>query len=134
MASRDITNREDIYILVRTFYDKIKKDPLIGPFFLETIPTHKWEAHLLKLTDFWETNLLFVKKFKGNPIKAHKDLDVAFKNSINQVHFGKWLALWLTTIDSLYTGEKATLAKERARNIGHMLFLRIFEARQQDPH
>jgi len=28
-----ITNREDVYFLVSTFYNKIKKDEFIGPIF-----------------------------------------------------------------------------------------------------
>ncbi|WP_299053003.1 group III truncated hemoglobin [uncultured Polaribacter sp.] len=129
MIHKEIKTREDIHLLVTTFYDKVKIDPVIGAFFTETIPEESWDTHLIKITDFWETNLLFVKRFKGNPIAAHKNLDVKFNNQITQVHFGKWLELWIVTVDALFTGEKAILAKERAKNIGFMLFLRIFEAR-----
>jgi hemoglobin len=129
MELRDIESREDVFLLVNTFYSKIKKDDFIGPIFLEIIPVDEWAPHLEKLTDFWETNLFFVRKFKGNPMKAHKDLDAHFKHSITQEHFGKWLELWLTTVNELFDGTKANDAKERARNIASALFLRMFDAR-----
>ncbi len=62
MIMNQITNREDVYFLVSTFYNKIKKDEFIGPIFLSAIPPNDWENHLEKLTDFWETNLFFAKK------------------------------------------------------------------------
>ncbi len=129
MELRDIENREDVFLLVNAFYSKVKKDAFIGHIFLEIIPEHEWEPHIEKLTDFWETNLFFVRKYKGNPMKAHKAVDTHFKNAITQQHFGKWLELWFTTVNELFEGTKATHAKERARNIASALFMRMFEAR-----
>jgi hemoglobin len=129
MELRDVENREDIFLLVTTFYAKVKKDRFIGPIFLEIIPENGWENHLEKLTDFWETNLFFVRKFKGNPMKAHKDVDAHFKHTVTQKHFEKWLEIWFATVDELFIGTKAYEAKERARNIASILFLRMFEAK-----
>ncbi|CAM1368865.1 Globin [Tenacibaculum litopenaei] len=130
---REITERRDVKLLVTTFYDKIKRDDFIGPIFVQTIPEETWEAHLEKLTDFWETNLFFVRKFKGNPMKAHQDVDKNFQFSIEQKHFGKWLELWFSTVDELFVGTKAHEAKERARNIASMLFFRMYEAKPKPP-
>ncbi|OSY89468.1 globin [Tenacibaculum holothuriorum] len=127
MATKEIENRADVFLLVNTFYNKIKKDDFIGPIFLKSISDDEWEPHIEKLTDFWETNLFFVRKFKGNPMKAHQDVDANFQYSIHQEHFGKWLELWFTTIDELFHGQKANEAKERARNIASMLFFKMFE-------
>lgn len=127
MSTKEIENRADVFLLVNTFYNKIKKDDFIGPIFLKTIPEEEWNPHIEKLTDFWETNLFFVRKFKGNPMKAHQDVDANFQHNIQQEHFGKWLELWFTTIDELFHGQKANEAKERARNIASMLFFRMFE-------
>ncbi|CAL2093752.1 group III truncated hemoglobin [Tenacibaculum sp. 190524A02b] len=129
MGKREIINRDDVYLLVSTFYNKIKLDDFIGPIFISTIPANEWNDHLEKLTDFWETNLFFVRKFKGNPMKAHKDVDMNFNYKISQEHFGRWLQLWFTTVDELFLGQKANEAKERARNIASMLFFRMFEAK-----
>lgn len=125
----DINNREDIYTLVSTFYDKVKKDDFIGPIFLTVIPDAEWESHLQKLTDFWQTNLFFVKKFKGNPMKAHKEVDKTFNHTISQEHFEQWLSLWYETVDALFEGSKANDAKQRARNIAGLLLIKIFQSR-----
>ncbi|SNT17811.1 hemoglobin [Ekhidna lutea] len=125
---RDIESREDVAKLVEAFYTKVRQHQDIGPFFNETIID--WPAHLQKLTDFWETNLFFVNAYKGNPLKAHIDVDQEFNHSIEQAHFGNWLELWFSTIDNMYEGENAHLAKERARNMSHIMYIRIFQARQ----
>lgn len=129
MQETDIRNREDLTLLISTFYGKVRQHTELGTFFNETISD--WEAHTSTLTDFWETNLFFVQRYKGNPVKAHLDVDASFNHSVEQSHFGNWLELWFTTVDELFEGEKADLAKERARNMAHMMFIRIWQARQQ---
>ena len=57
MEKREIATRADVFLLVSSFYDKIKRDEVIGLFFLKAIPIDKWDEHLEHLTDFWETNL-----------------------------------------------------------------------------
>ena len=37
MSLKEIKERQDVFLLVSTFYDKIKKDDFIGPIFLEMI-------------------------------------------------------------------------------------------------
>jgi len=130
MEKKQIENRADVYLLVSTFYNKIKEDAFIGHFFLNAIPTNEWEHHINKLTDFWETNLFLSKKYTGNPMQVHKKLDENNDNSITQEHFGKWLELWISTINELFYGDKAKKAIESARNISFVLFLRIFENRK----
>ena len=127
MSKKEIIHRADVFLLVKSFYNKIKEDDLIGVIFLKMIPENEWNDHLEKLTDFWETNLFFVRKYKGNPIQVHKNVDEKFEHSISQEHFGRWLQLWFATIDELFYGEKADQAKERARNIASMLFMKIFK-------
>ncbi len=129
MAKQDISSRQDVELLIKTFYKKVRKHPDIGPFFNELIDD--WDNHLSKLSDFWETNLFFVKAYKGNPMRAHITVDHTFDNGIEQAHFGHWLALWFNTVDALFEGKNAYLAKERARNMAHLMFMRIFQARQK---
>jgi hemoglobin len=124
---RDIQNRDDVFSLVSTFYDKIRSHELLGPIFNEVIKN--WPEHLEKLTDFWETNLFMVRKFNGNPMTAHVEVDKKFDNSIEPLHFGEWLNLWFATIDDLFEGERANTAKNRARRMSTHLFLNIFQNR-----
>lgn len=126
---REIETRKDISFLVHTFYNKIRKDDLLGPIFNSHIPDEKWPEHLKKLTDFWETNLFGVAKFKGNPTKKHVNVDHNLKHTIGQEHFGRWLQIWFQTIDSLFEGHLANRAKEGARRMAHGQFMAIFNHR-----
>lgn len=126
----DIQNREDVSLLVTTFYGRVRKNPEIGNFFNEMI--QDWPEHLEKLTDFWETNLFMVSKFRGNPMLAHKKVDDSFNHAIEQRHFGEWLNMWFSTIDELFEGERANLAKNRARNMAHHLFMNIYMSRSKN--
>jgi hemoglobin len=121
-------DRSDVELMVNTFYAKVRNHQQLGPIFNGII--EDWEDHLSKLADFWETNLFFIRKYKGNPLRAHLQVDQVFAHSISQVHFGYWLELWFSTIDELFVGEKAHTAKERARKMSHNIFMRMFEARK----
>lgn len=130
MKKKDITTREDIFSLVTKFYEKVRKDEVLGPFFNETIKD--WDAHLQHLTTFWESSLFLKTKYYGDPLEAHAKVDKAFNNSITELHFGLWLNLWFQTIDELFEGDYAENAKRRARKMGTFMYMKIFEARNRN--
>lgn len=127
----DIQNREDVALLVSSFYKKVRTNDVLGPFFNEAIKD--WKAHLDRLTTFWETSLFMSKKieqkYHGDPLEAHVKVDKENNNSITELHFGIWLNLWFETIEALFKGDNAENAKRRARKMGTFLYLKIFEAR-----
>lgn len=123
----DIKTREDVFLLVTSFYEKVRKDAILGPFFNDVITD--WDAHLDRLTTFWEASLFLKTKYLGNPLEAHVKVDKENNNSITELHFGLWLNLWFETINDLFEGDYAQNAKERARKMGTFLYLKIFEAR-----
>lgn len=126
---KTIESRGELSLLVNTFYAKIRKDELLGSIFNSHIPEDHWPEHLEKLTDFWETNLFGVRKFKGNPTLKHANVDRNLDYKMSQEHFGKWLQLWFETIDQLFVGEKANQAKEAARRMAHGQFMMIWQNR-----
>lgn len=126
---KDLKTREDVAKLVHEFYTKVRQNKEIGLFFNESI--QDWNEHLEKLTDFWETNLFFRNKYKGNPKKAHIEVDQNFNESIEQKHFGIWLNLWFETVNENFTGEKADRAKNNARNMASHIFMKIYMAREE---
>lgn len=130
MEKQDIANREDISVLVHRFYEKVRADAEIGHFFNETITD--WPEHLEKLTDFWEMNLFFVQKYKGNPMQVHAELDRDMDRTIDNYHFGIWLRHWFATLDAHFSGPNAEKAKQRARNISVRMFIAIYEQRKRD--
>ncbi|WP_458626039.1 group III truncated hemoglobin [Winogradskyella sp. PC D3.3] len=127
MGKSDIKNREDVFLLVSKFYEKVRKDEILGPFFNEVIKD--WDAHLERLTTFWESSLFLKTKYYGNPLEVHKKVDAACHNTITELHFGLWLNLWFQTIDELFEGDYAENAKRRARKMGTYMYMTIFAAR-----
>lgn len=125
----DIETRADIGKMVRTFYEAVRADENLRPIFNEVI--EDWESHFELLTDFWETNLFFVPLYKNNPHVAHIAVDQKTGGVITQEHFGRWLELWFQTIDVLFEGAKAEAAKYRARNMSTMMYMKIWQGRQQ---
>lgn len=130
MTKKYIKSREEVSLLVNTFYAKIRKDDFLGPIFNGIIKD--WDSHLELLTDFWETNLLYKRKYFGNPMHAHVEVDQQCGNTINEMHFGTWINMWVQTIDELFEAddEVAQIAKNRARHMGTFLHLNIFNARK----
>ncbi len=124
MQKQDIKSREDVAKLIHAFYAEVREDDLLGPIFNSMIKD--WDKHLDLLTDFWETNLFFVKKYTGNPLEAHVRTDKFNNHTINEFHFGTWLNLWFKNIDDLFEGENAQLAKNRARNMSTFMNMEIF--------
>lgn len=128
MEKREIESRAEVSLLVHSFYEKVREDDLLGPIFNKIITD--WDSHLERLTDFWESNLFFAKKYVGNPMSTHIEVDKKNENKINEMHFGVWLNLWFQTLDEHFTGEKAQLAKNRARSMGTFIHLNMFKTRQ----
>lgn len=126
---QDIQNRADVHRLVQTFYGKIRADVYLGPIFNKHVAD--WHQHIEHLTDFWEGNLFQKRMFKGNPLQIHKRVDREERYTINEQHFGVWLNYWVQTIDELYEGERAEMAKFRARKIGTFFLVNLFEAKPE---
>lgn len=125
----DIKNRDDVFLLVSTFYEKVKIDKELGPIFNKAIKD--WPSHIIHLTNFWESQLFMKNVFSGNPLKKHVQVDKQNNHAITNEHFGIWLNYWLQTLDELFKGERALLARNRARNMGTYMFMEVFKARQK---
>ncbi|AMA49674.1 MULTISPECIES: group III truncated hemoglobin [Flavobacterium] len=114
---KDIQNRSDIELLVNTFYEKVKVDTLIGPIFNGIIKD--WTPHLNKMYNFWETVLLKVHTYSGAPFPPHA------KMPLEEIHFNRWIKLFNTTVDNLFTGKKADEIKWRASKMAELFQYKI---------
>ena len=101
----EITTPEDVDRLVSTFYDRVLKDDLLSPHFAGIDLAH----HLPRIAAFWALILIDQEGYKGNVFDRHAHLN------INNTHFDRWVALFTQTVDELFVGEKAELAKQRAK-------------------
>lgn len=123
----DIQNRDHIEQLMRAFYAKAIPDPMIGHYFTKVIAMDL-EKHLPVIVDFWETVLFGVAKYKSNAIAVHKHLHE--KSAFEDKHFEHWVMLFKSTVDELFEGEKAELAKQRALSIATVMKLKVLHQQQ----
>lgn len=122
MNKKDLESRKDIECLVNTFYKKVLTDEVIGHIFTE-IAKIDMDKHMPIMYDFWETTLFQNGMYKGNPIQVHQNLNK--KKPLTKTHFDRWISLFNSTIDSLFVGDKAELAKTRALSIATVMQIKI---------
>ncbi len=104
---KEITEREDVVLLVNYFYEKVKQDDLLGPLFAHV----DWPHHLPIMYSFWSSMLLGEQSYKGNPFQKHISL------AITVSHFHRWMELFNQTVDENFIGDSAIEVKDRARSI-----------------
>jgi len=114
----DIQSREDIKVLINNFYDKVKKDDAIG-FIFNDIAKVNWAQHLPIMYDFWETLLLDAASYSKNAMEVHYTLNR--KVPLEETHFERWLQLFSETLDELFSGKIATMAKTKAKSIASLM-------------
>ena len=121
-AKKDIEERADLEAMLESFYQKVFKDDLISHFFLEVVPLNL-ETHLPVITDFWESVLLDGKGYRKNVMEIHRD--ISNKSKIEKEHFDRWVQLFTESVNNLFEGPKANLAKQRAASIATMMNIKI---------
>lgn len=122
----DIETGDDIRLLVNTFYDRVKQDPVIGYIFSEIIG-EDWSHHLPVMYMFWETILLAKPGYMGNPIGKHIEIDRRI--ALEQEHYDRWLTLWSSTLDTLFAGSRAEEAKKRAGLMIELIRTKVLASR-----
>lgn len=119
----DIEDRADCERLVRGFYGRALTDPVIGWIFTD-VARLDLDEHVPVIASFWETILLGARSYGGGAFAPHVSLHG--KAGLKPGHFARWLALWSGTVDELFAGERAELAKAHAERVG-----RAFQRRLQ---
>ncbi len=117
---KDISDSDDVILMVNTFYDRVKSDPLLGDIFEEVIQNN-WSVHLEKMYAFWQSLLLGTHSYNGRPFPPHMKLQIGAE------HFDRWLFLFEGVVDELFQGPKADEAKLRANTIAG-----VFEAKLEN--
>ena len=120
----DIASRSDIEQLVNAFYDRVKTDDLLGPVFTDVVKVH-WEKHLPVMYQFWENVLFYTGGYEGNPIEIHKHINQLIP--LQAAHFARWNELFSATVDAIFAGEKAILAKQRAFSIATVMQIKVLQ-------
>ncbi len=122
ISKRDIENRADLERLLDVFYNKVFKDDLISHFFTEVVPLNL-ETHIPVIADFWESVLLDGRGYRKNVLEIH--LSISEKSKIDKDHLDRWVKIFSETVDELFEGVKASLAKQRAVSIATMMNIKM---------
>lgn len=104
-----------IATVVDRFYEKVRRDPQLGPVFDAAV--RDWDEHKRLLTSFWASVALRASSYRGNPMAAHRP------HPIRAEHFDRWLALWRETCMEELDEADAAQMLEYAERIGRSLKL-----------
>ena len=115
MEKRDIENREDLEMLLKTFYSRLLEEPLMAPVFEHT----DFDHHLPRIIGFWAFILLDEPMKIGNVFDAHRHL------AIDERHFKIWIDTFNYTVDEFFIGKKAEKAKQNAEVIGYTFMSKL---------
>ena len=118
----DIQDRADCERLVRAFYGRALTDPIIGFIFVD-VAKLDLEAHIPRIASFWETILLGAQSYGGGAFRPHAEINAQVP--LRAGHFERWLWLWRATVDELFAGERAELAKTHADRVARAFHARL---------
>ncbi|MCR8726124.1 group III truncated hemoglobin [Frigidibacter sp. ROC022] len=113
ISARTGLTEEMLRSLVHRFYDKVRRDPALGPIFEARIGD--WGSHLDKMVAFWSSVALMTGKYHGAPVPKHAGLPVGW------AHYDRWLALFRETTSEVCPPAGAAHVIERAERIARSL-------------
>lgn len=119
---KDISTREDLFLLVENFYEKLFHDETISYLFTDIAKINQ-DHHFPVLVDFWDTILFQSDTYRKNAMQPH--LILHQKSPLQKHHFETWLMYFNATVDELFEGEKAFIAKERAKSIATVMQIKL---------
>ena len=119
---KDITNREDIDLLMHTFYKRLLEGNTISYIFTDVVKIGL-QTHIPIIADFWESILFHRNVYNNNSIKIH--LDMNRKTPLLKHHFDTWIRKFNECVEELFEGSVATMAKERALSIATVMQIKI---------
>lgn len=128
LDAADIETRADCERLVWAFYRRAFDDEVIGWLFTD-VARLDLEAHVPRITSFWETVLLGAANYGGGAFAPHAALHA--RVPLRGGHFERWLWLWATTVDELFAGPRAELAKRHAARVARAFAARLAALERQ---
>lgn len=106
---KDITSRADIELLIHSFYGKLLQIPDMKVVFQGI----DFPKHIPHIVHFWSFVLLDEEGYTTNVFEKHTRLPI-------QLHqFDTWLSVFTASVDELFAGEKAEMAKQRATSLAY---------------
>lgn len=121
---KDIASREDLLILMKSFYEKLLGDSTISYLFTD-IARINLEHHLPVLVDFWDSILFQSDTYRKNALQPH--LDLHRSSPLTRHHFETWLRYFKESVDEQFAGDNAFIIKERATSIATVMQIKTHQ-------
>jgi hemoglobin len=118
----DIRNKDDIKLMVDTFYGKVQENEILG-FIFNDIAEVDWDTHLPHMYNFWAGILFGENEFRGQPMYKH--IMLSKKTKMGDTQFAEWLRLFGETVLDLFEGPRADEAIARSQMIARNFLYRI---------
>jgi hemoglobin len=101
--------KEDLKLLIQSFYGKLMESETIGHHFTNV----DWEHHMPRMVAFWSFVLFDETGYTSNLFQIHKHMQLTAND------FEIWLITFQTNIDAQFRGIKADKAKREAMVIAY---------------
>ncbi|NOR55724.1 MAG: globin [Sulfurovum sp.] len=106
-------DRANIEKMVRSFYQMLIKDDIVGPFFIQALgddlKNDKWQEHYKLLDDFWLMLMTGEKGYKRDPFLPHVSIGKLYEET-----FERWLTLFDTHVHQHYIPKIAKKFNKKA--------------------
>jgi hemoglobin len=114
-------SRDQIELVVRRFYARVRSDAQLGPIFARHVD--QWPSHEAKITCFWANAILHERNYDGNPMAAH-----LAAGNVKSQHFPRWLAIFDEILIQELSPPVAASWSALAHRIGRGLSFGVSEA------
>lgn len=98
----DTVDRASVEKMVRSFYETVMHDALVGPYFIRALGSDlkndKWYEHFRTLVNFWLFMMEGEEGYRGDPFVPH-----AFIGELDAETFARWLVLFSDHVHHHFT-------------------------------
>ena len=119
---QDISNQDDILLIMTNFYKKLLDDDRINYIFTDIVKI-KLEEHLPILVTFWSQAILGTGGYTNNLTQIHLDIDKKVK--LTTELFEIWLSHFYETVDELFSGLNSEKIKTQALSLATIMKIKI---------
>lgn len=131
-ALPDGIDRTLIARVVARFYERVRRDAVLGPIFNPRI--EDWPEHEAKITRFWSSVLLMSGEYHGRPMQVHLAIP-----GLTPADFDRWLALFDQSLSEICMPDQSQVFRARAARIAEAFqFVRTAQGpvahAADDPH